>query len=104
MSDDDGVLAGPWRDGEFDLGVGGGKLGQDRLDKVAARRKLSIVQSGEAVDLLHALGAAGPVTVVNIHLLALEDEGAQAILEASVRPWLRYGGRGERYMALRNGP
>lgn len=31
-------------------------------------------------DLLHPLGAAGPIAVEYVHLLALEDEGAETVL------------------------
>jgi len=39
-------------------------------------------------DVLHALGAAGPVAIVEVEALALQDEGAHAILpfSVSVRP------------------
>lgn len=36
VADDDGVLAGSGRNGELDLGVGGGELGEKRLDEAAA--------------------------------------------------------------------
>lgn len=35
VTDDDGVLARSGRDREFDLGVGGGELGEERLDEAA---------------------------------------------------------------------
>jgi len=35
----------------------------------------------EVVVVLHALGAAGPVAVVEVEAFALEDECANAILE-----------------------
>jgi hypothetical protein len=35
VTDDDGVLAGSGRDGEFDLRVGSGELGKKRLDEAA---------------------------------------------------------------------
>ena len=31
-------------------------------------------------NLLHSLGAAGPIAVEYVHLLALEDEGAETVL------------------------
>lgn len=102
MSDDDGVLAGSWRDGEFDLRVGGGKFGQDGLDELAATCK-HLTGNRIAMDLLHAPGAAGPVTVVQVHLLALKDKGTQAILEPSVSPRLRDWGKGNKYVACSNG-
>lgn len=33
------------------------------------------------IDVLHALGAAGPVAVVEVEAFALQDEGADAILD-----------------------
>lgn len=36
-------------------------------------------------DVLHALGGAGPVAVVEVDAFALEDEGAHAILCGGVR-------------------
>lgn len=36
MAGDDGVLARPGGDGELDLGVGGGELGEEGLDEAAA--------------------------------------------------------------------
>lgn len=36
MADDDGVLSGSGGDGEFDLRVGGGELGEERLDEATA--------------------------------------------------------------------
>lgn len=83
MSDDDGVLARPGGDGELDLRVGGGELGEERLDEAAARY-LSAYRAhnreGLSFHSLHSPGAACPVAVVQVHLLALEDEGADAIL------------------------
>lgn len=38
VTNDHGVLAGSGGDGEFDLGVGGGELGEERLDEAAAAR------------------------------------------------------------------
>lgn len=63
VANDHGVLAGSGGDGEFDLGVGGGELGEERLD-----------------EAVHSLGAAGPVTVEEVQPLALQNECAEAIL------------------------
>lgn len=63
VGDDDGVLAGPWADGELDGGVARRKRGERRLD-----------------EGVHALGGAPPVAVVELEALALEDEGADAVL------------------------
>jgi hypothetical protein len=38
VTDNDGVLSGPRGDGEFDLRVGGGELGEKRLDEATAIR------------------------------------------------------------------
>ena len=35
LSDDDGVLRWSWGDGELDLRVGGGELGEERFDETA---------------------------------------------------------------------
>jgi len=63
MSNDYGMLVGSRRQGYFDLRVMLGKPWQHGLDKC-----------------LHALGASAPVTVVEVHTFALQDEGANAIL------------------------
>jgi hypothetical protein len=38
VTDNDGVLAGSGRDGEFDLRVGGGELGEKRFDEATVIR------------------------------------------------------------------
>lgn len=85
LRDDDGVLGRPGGHGELDLGVGGGELGEERLDEAAAM-KSSVQEERQAVmvrlDILHPLGATGPVAVVEVHLLALQDEGPDPVL-----PW-----------------
>lgn len=52
--------------------------------RVSRRKRLGGVSAGEERrgrrDALHALGAAGPVAVVEVETLALEDKGADAIL------------------------
>ena len=49
---------------------------------VVVRRKMHVGEKEKKAGeiLLHALGAAGPVTVVEIEPLALVDEGADAVL------------------------
>jgi len=67
VCDDNGVLAGPWRDAAFNLRVARGEGGKRGLDKG-----------------VHPLGAAPPVAVVEVEALALQDKGADAILVEGV--------------------
>lgn len=87
MADNHGVFRWAGGDGELDLGVGGGEFRELRLDEAAVKNKESetrrFLDPGTLIDILHALGAAGPVAVVKVHLLALEDKGAEAILSPS---------------------
>jgi hypothetical protein len=57
------VFSRPRRDGNLDLGIALRKGGERRFDKA-----------------VHAARGAGPVAVVEFQFLALEDEGADAIL------------------------
>lgn len=45
------------------------------------------------IDVLHALGAPGPVAVVEVELPALEDERADAILGALLATMSNQNGR-----------
>ena len=63
MADNDGVFPWSCRDCHFDLGVRLGELWEERLE-----------------EGVHAPGASSPVAVVEVHLLALEHECADAIL------------------------
>lgn len=83
---DDGVAARTRRDGDFDAGVLAGEGGEGGGEEGAV---VSSCQSEEwrdgrleegALHLLHAFAAAGPVAVVEVEALALEDECADAIL------------------------
>ena len=84
MSDDDGVLAGTGGNGEFDLGVGGGEFGEERLDEATAHTSASMrhwnCHKAAKRSLLHALRATSPVSIVEVQLLALQDEGTNAVL------------------------
>ena len=72
VCDDDRVLARARADGEFDGGVARGEGGQGRLD-----------------EGVHAPTGSPPVAVVEVEALALEDEGADAVLRVLVS-----GGKG----------
>lgn len=67
VCDDDWVLARARADGEFDGWVARGEGGQGRLD-----------------EGVHAPARSPPVAVVEVEALALEDEGADAVLRVSV--------------------
>lgn len=67
VCDDDGVLARARADGELDGGIALCEDGERRLD-----------------EGVHSLGGSPPVAVVELEALALEDEGADAILGWSV--------------------
>jgi hypothetical protein len=78
------VFGRPGRDGELDLAVGGGELGKKGLDEATGNWLVQLVAGicrRGTKNILHALGTARPVTVVKVHLLALQDEGSDAILE-----------------------
>jgi hypothetical protein len=78
------VLGRPGRDGELDLAVGGGELGEEGLDEAAGDWLVQLVAGicrRGTKNILHALGTARPVTVVKVHLLALQYEGSDAILD-----------------------
>jgi hypothetical protein len=69
VTDNDGVLSGSRGDGVFDLRVGGGELGEKRLDEATVIRLDNDGKSGKMFELfhiLHTLGATGPVTVVEV--------------------------------------
>ncbi len=92
VSYDDRVLRRPRGDSDFDLRVLGGKLGEVCLNEGAATTESqtqgwTIIQKRKGWrSLLHALGASGPVAVVKVHPLALQDECPQAILYAALVP------------------
>lgn len=78
----DWVLIRAWGDGDFDGWVGFGELWQGVADK-QADVVLDIVSWSAQLGLyalLHALGATGPIAVVKVELLALENECANAVL------------------------
>lgn len=87
MCDDSGVLLRLGRDGNFDLGVFGGELGESFLDEVtgtaslvSSRGLFGVLVKDRGKALLHAFRTSGPVAVVEVHLPALQHEGANAIL------------------------
>lgn len=80
------VVVGAWGDVDFDLGVEGGEGGKGVEEELAGdrERERRVSQKGSGLRgggyVLHALGATGPVTVVEVEAFALEDECAEAIL------------------------
>ena len=72
------------RDGDFDLGMGGGERGQQVGQEGAFEGKgLSAKGAAERLegeDVLHPPGAAAPVAVVEVEPFALQDKCADAIL------------------------
>lgn len=75
VSDNDWVLAGTGRDSELDLGVGGREFREKGLDEAAATQLGDASRNYSASShVLHALGASSPVAVVEVQLLALENE------------------------------
>ena len=60
VSDGNGVFARSWRDGDFDLWVGGGEFREERLDEAARSRVSAILAAGvflcidSSADSLHA--------------------------------------------------
>lgn len=56
----------------------------------------------EEDGVLHALGATGPVAIVEVHLLALQDEGAHAILYTSVSRLPHGNAEWRTYLGLRD--
>ena len=84
-------------DAHFDLGGVGGVGGKDVWEDGAAlgewvlARKgpyqvvKTVGREGKIEGVLHSLGAAGPVAVVEVEAFALEDECADAILNACQR-------------------
>lgn len=78
------MFAGSGRDGDFDLGVGAGEILKVRFEEGAVGERVLVVVVGESCegffDVLHALAATGPVAVVEVDALALENEGADAVL------------------------
>ena len=82
LAADNGMFAGSRRDGDFDARVLLGEareLGTEERAGVAV--SVAVVESeGEIENVLHASTTARPVAVVEVEALALEDEGAYAIL------------------------
>ena len=79
----DGVAAGSGRDCDFDLRVGAGEFFEVGLEELAV--KILSDTFGERVEwtsILHSPATTGPVAVVEVDALALEDEGADAVLRS----------------------
>jgi hypothetical protein len=78
----DWVFAWARGDSDFDLRVCGGEFGE----RVAEEGTVWFVREDrrerEGKDVLHALGAAGPVAVVEVKAFALQDEGSNTVLWA----------------------
>lgn len=96
VADEDGVFPRSGRDDEFDLGIqrrepaelgldegaGGGSSTVSRLFCSLRNRSLLEIRKD---GLLHASRASSLVAVVDVHLPALQDEGADAILTTQTR-------------------
>ena len=81
FSFEDGVSAWSGRDSDFDLRVGAGEFFEVGLEELAV--KILSDTFGERVEwtsILHSPATTGPVAVVEVDALALEDEGANAVL------------------------
>lgn len=89
---DDGVLAGSGRDGDFDAGVLFGEGSESGFEEGAAGVLVEEGRDERMEEVLHAATAAGPVAVVEVEALALEDECADTVLYAVSR--VRGGCRG----------
>ena len=76
------MFARSWRDCHFDRGILGGESGEVRPEEVAEcmLEGMEFGMSKVTGCVLHAPTAAGPVAVVEVEALALEDEGADAVL------------------------
>lgn len=79
-----GVPAGSGGYGHFDLGVGareGFEVGfEEGADGEGFVRSSESLHVSEGSDLLHSSAAASPVAIMEVQALALENEGADAVL------------------------
>lgn len=85
FSFEDGVSAWSGRDCHFDLRVGAGEFFEVGFEELAGRILLDrFAEKVEWTSILHSPAATGPVAVVEVDALALEDEGADAVLGDSL--------------------